>query len=70
MSSRAYLVVSGTIFGLVAVAHLVRAVCQVSIYVGDWAVPIWPSWGGLVVASALCVWAFRRSRLFPEIGFA
>ncbi len=62
MSSKAYFVVSGTVFGLVAVAHLVRVVYQVRIHVGDWAFPMWASWGGFVVAVALCVWAFRLLR--------
>jgi hypothetical protein len=62
MSSKAYFVVSGTIFGLVAVAHLVRVVYQMPVQVGAWAFPMWLSWGGLVVAGALCVWAFRLLR--------
>jgi hypothetical protein len=62
MSSKAYFVVSGTIFGLVAAAHLVRVVYQVPVHVGDWAFPMWASWGGFVVAGALCVWAFRLLR--------
>ena len=65
MSSRAYLVVSGTIFGLVAVAHLVRAVYQMPVHVGDWAFPMWASWGGFVVAGALCAWALRLLRRLP-----
>ena len=62
MSNKAYFVVSGTIFGLVAVVHLVRVVYQMPVHVGDWAFPVWPLWGGLVVAGALCVWAFRLLR--------
>ncbi|MGA2035096.1 MAG: hypothetical protein ABSG68_22845 [Thermoguttaceae bacterium] len=59
MSSKAYFVASGTIFGLVAVAHLVRVVCQMRVHVGDWAFPVWASWGGFVAAGVLCLWAFR-----------
>ena len=62
MSSKVYFVVSGTIFGLVAVAHLLRVVYQVPVRFGDWAFPMWASWGGFVVAGALCVWAFRLLR--------
>ena len=62
MSSRAYFIVSGTIFGLVAVAHLVRVVYQMPVQVGEWAFPMWLSWCGLVVAGALCVWGFRLLR--------
>ena len=62
MSSKSYFVASGTIFGLVAAAHLVRAVYQMPVLVGDWAFPMWLSWGGFLVAGALCVWAFRLLR--------
>ncbi|MGA2617847.1 MAG: hypothetical protein ABSF26_09565 [Thermoguttaceae bacterium] len=62
MSGKGYFVVSGSIFGLVALAHLARAVYQAPVEVAGWAVPIWPSWGGLVVAGLLCVWAFRLLR--------
>ena len=58
MGSKIYFVVSGSIFGLVALAHLVRVVYQMPVQAGTWALPMWPSWGGLVVAGALCVWAF------------
>ncbi len=54
MSNSAYFLVSGTIFGLVAVAHLVRVVYQMPVQVGEWAFPMWLSWGGLVVAGVLC----------------
>ena len=62
MNSKAYFVISGTIFGLVAVAHLLRVIYQMPVQAGDWAFPMWLSWGGLVVAGALCVWAFRLVR--------
>ncbi len=62
MSRKAYFVVSGTIFGLSAVVHLARVVYQVPIHVGDRAIPVWPSWGGLVVTGVLCAWAFRLLR--------
>ena len=44
-------------FGLVALAHLLRVVYQMPVCVGDWAVPMWLSWGGVAVADALCAWA-------------
>ena len=62
MSSKAYFVISGTIFGLVALAHLFRVIYQMPIHVGEWAFPVWASWGGFVVAGARYVWAFRLIR--------
>jgi hypothetical protein len=58
MCLSAYLVVSGIIFGLVAVLHLVRLVRKMPVQLGGWAFPMRLSWGGLVVAAILCAWAF------------
>ena len=62
MNSKAYFVISGTIFGLVALAHLLRVVYQTPIHVGTWAFPMWLSWVGFVLAGVLSVWAFRLLR--------
>lgn len=58
MSRRLYLYVSGSLFGVVTVLHVLRALLNLSVRIGSREVPIWPSWGGAVVALALCVWAF------------
>jgi uncharacterized membrane protein (UPF0136 family) len=54
-----YVVVSGIIFGAVAVAHAVRALLQWSVQIGGLDIAVWVSWVGMVVAGGLCVWAFR-----------
>lgn len=59
MNGNKYLIVSGAIFGLVACLHLARLVLGWQAQVGGWTVPFWLSWGGLVGAGALCIWAFR-----------
>jgi hypothetical protein len=59
MRARAYLFLSGTIFGAVALLHLVRVVNHWASQVGPWSVPLWVSWGGTLVPAALCLWAFR-----------
>ena len=56
MSSKAYFVVSGTIFGVVSAAHLVRAVYRMPVHVGDWAFPGWLSWGGSATTSVTAAW--------------
>ena len=58
MCRKSYLVISGVIFGLVAIAHLARLIYHLPIRVGDWTVPMWPSWAGVAVAGFLSVWAF------------
>jgi ABC-type lipoprotein release transport system permease subunit len=58
MCLHAYLLISGIIFGLVAILHLVRLVRQLPAQLGSKVLPMWISWGGLVFATVLCVWAF------------
>ncbi len=57
-----YLCLSGGIFGLVSIGHLMRALLSVSIVVGAWEVPMWISWVGCPIALVLCVWAFTQAR--------
>jgi hypothetical protein len=59
MNSRAYLVISGTIFGIVAIFHLLRVVNSWAVVVGPWSAPMWVSWLGTLVPAILCVWALR-----------
>jgi len=54
-----YLVVSGVLFGVIAVVQAVRALNQWPVHVGGFDVPVWVSWVAMVVAGSLCVWAFR-----------
>lgn len=59
MNQKRYFLVSGTIFGLVALLHCIRAINQWPFELGLWMVPVWISWLGFVAAGALSVWAFR-----------
>jgi len=59
MGHREYCIVSGVLFTLVALAHLLRVVNGMSITVDDYAVPMAISWVGTIVPAALAVWAFR-----------
>ncbi len=57
MALKLYLVLSGAIFLLVAVFHLLRLVNGWSIAVGPHAVPFVLSYVGLPASTAYCVWA-------------
>lgn len=57
--SRKYIVVSGAVFGFIAIAQTVRALRQLPVNVGGLEVPVWLSWIAAVVAGSLCVWAVR-----------
>jgi hypothetical protein len=54
-----YVVVSGVLFGVIAVVQAVRALNQWPVQVEGFDVPVWVSWVAMVVAGSLCVWAFR-----------
>jgi len=57
--SNKYNLVSGTVFGIVAIAQAVRAISRWPVHIGTFEVPVWFSWIAVVVAGSLCVWAFR-----------
>jgi hypothetical protein len=59
---RAYLMVSGLLFGLVAVLHVLRLAYGLTVQVGSWTVPLDASGIGAVVTAALCAWAFALAR--------
>jgi hypothetical protein len=57
---KAYLITTGTLFGLLAVAHVWRVIAEWPALVTD---PGAAVEGGIgVVAAALCVWAWRLTR--------
>jgi hypothetical protein len=59
MNSRAYVTVSGTVFLIVAVLHLLRVVNGRVVEVGPWSIPMTVSWLGTIFPAAMCAWAFR-----------
>jgi hypothetical protein len=62
---RHYLQISGTLFGLIALGHLLRLVYRVPAELGQWIVPLWVSVVGLLPA-ALALWAFHLARQTPR----
>jgi hypothetical protein len=56
---KTYNVVSGAVFGFIALAQAARAAMQLPVQVGDFAVPVLGSWVAALIAGSLCVWAFR-----------
>lgn len=59
---RYYLRVSGTVFGLIALGHLLRLLYRVPAELGQWVVPVWVSVIGVLLPGALALWAFRLVR--------
>jgi hypothetical protein len=56
MKARTYLLISGVIFGLVCLGHLLRVVFNVPLVVGTYDVPMTISWMGMFVSAGLVVW--------------
>jgi hypothetical protein len=59
MNARGYLAVSGSVFGLVAILHLLRVINGWEVVVGPWSAPMAVSWLGTIFLAFLSVWAFR-----------
>lgn len=59
MNERPYLYISATIFCVVGVLHLARAMMSVPVRIGTNDLPMLMSWVGGVVALVLGVWALR-----------
>jgi hypothetical protein len=59
MNRKTFSMLTGTIFTLVALFHLIRIFEDWPIIIGDWSVPKSLSWVGLVVAGGLALLAFR-----------
>lgn len=57
MGKKVYLAISGVIFGLLSLAHILRVINNWAFEIGAWNVPLWISWIVLFVSAALCVWA-------------
>jgi hypothetical protein len=53
MDQKTFSIVAGVIFTLVALFHLVRIYMGWLVMIGDWSVPMWVSWIGLVVPGGL-----------------
>ncbi|PIQ34326.1 MAG: hypothetical protein COW63_03950 [Bacteroidetes bacterium CG18_big_fil_WC_8_21_14_2_50_41_14] len=45
--------ISGTIFSIVSVLHLLRVVSDVSVTIGDWQLPLWVSMMGFLATGFL-----------------
>ena len=58
MGQKTYLGISGTIFGIIAVLHMARAIYGWPAQIGMLEVPMWASWTSFFVAGYLAVSAF------------
>lgn len=59
---RTYVQITGIIFGVVTLGHVLRLVMGWPIQLAGWVIPMWLSWLGILFAGTLCAWAFRLVR--------
>lgn len=62
MGRRLYLAISATIFGIVAILHLLRVSLGREVRIGSYEIPMAVSWGGGIAGLLLCLWGFRLAR--------
>lgn len=66
MRQNAYYFISGALFTLVALAHLIRVIFNLSVYVNETAVPMWVSAFGFLIPALLAGWAFSLAVHFDR----
>ena len=59
MNRRPYLILSGSIFGVVGALHFVRLATGTAVTIGGTAAPFWVSWIGGFAALGLAFWGWR-----------
>ena len=65
---RAYIQISGAVFGIIALAHPLRLFRHWPIDLAGHMVPLWASWLGLLLAGGLSVWALRLMRGMSRVA--
>ena len=59
MMDRAYALITGVMFGVVALLHALRVFNGWGFEIGTWTVPMWFSWLGMVFPAILCAWGLK-----------
>lgn len=60
-SKNFWLRITGSIFGVVSILHLLRILTGISILIGGWLLPMWVNWMGFLATGFLCIWLWRLS---------
>lgn len=62
MDTKTYIIVSGIIFGIVAIGHGFRLATELVVKLGEWNIPMIASWGGMLIALTLSAWSIMLLR--------
>ena len=65
MTQGIFLLVTGWIFTLIALLHALRLISGWKATIGDWTIPLWVSWLGLIIAAYLAYQGFLLKRKRP-----
>ncbi len=65
MNGRTYALVTGVVFLVIAVLHLLRLIFGWQAAIGGGSVPMWASWVALLIAGYLMYEGFRLGRRPP-----
>jgi len=55
--------VASLLFGIFAIAHLLRLITHTQVTLGTHSIPMGVSWIALIIAAILCIWFWRLSNL-------
>ena len=58
MNKQTYFFISGLVFAIVAIVHLLRVINQFQVVIGTWSAPMIASWIGLIAAGILSYCGF------------
>ena len=53
--------IAGTLFGAVAILHLLRIITGAAVLIAVWEMPLWVNWLGLLGGGVLCGWMWLLS---------
>jgi hypothetical protein len=53
--------IAGSIFGAVAILHLLRIITVIPVLIGEFLLPLWLNWMGLFATAFLCIWLWILS---------
>lgn len=58
MNKKMYFLISGLVFAIVAIVHLLRIIYQFQIVIATWSVPMSVSWVVVIIPGLLSYYAF------------
>jgi hypothetical protein len=62
MNQRAFVLLTSSIFALIALLHALRLIYGWDVTIGEWTVPVWVSAVGFLIAGYLALEGFRLKR--------